>query len=127
VANDLVNQARTLLGAINTLSSEVEELNKKFDQVNKDVYQTVQRMKLLVTGLAIVTTLSLGALGYAIYNGEKVSHIQQRTSNEVLCPLYRLFLSSYHPEAQPPEKRESYEEAFKVIRKSYGALECDRG
>lgn len=122
---ELVNQARTLLEAISALSREVEELNQKFEDVNKNVYKTVQRMKLLVTGLVVVTLFSLGALGYAIYNGERVSHLQNRTSNEVLCPLYRLFLSSYHPEAQPPEKRESYEEAFKVIRQSYAVLECD--
>lgn len=122
--SDLATQTQTLLQAVTDLSGGIDDLNEKFELVNNHVYKTVHRMKMLIVALIVVLVCSIGALGYAIYNGQRVAHLQSRTSNEVLCPLYELFLSSYHPEAQPPEKRQSYEDAFKVIRRSHDALEC---
>lgn len=120
------SEARTLLQAVDNLTNEVASLNQKFEQVNEDVYKTVRTMKVVIAVLVTVSLFSLGALAYAIYNGQKIAQVQERTSNEVLCPLYKLFLDSYRPEAQPPERRQAYEDAFKVIRKSYAVLECTK-
>lgn len=122
--SELANEARTLIDAISKLSESVSSLDKQLEQVNRDVYTTIRRMRLIVTGLVIGCLISAGAIGYTVYNGNRIDQVQRRTSNEVLCPLYRIFLDAYHPEAQPPERRQQYEDAYKVIRRSYGVLEC---
>lgn len=117
-------QARELRESIVKLSTEITNLNDRLDAVNNHIYKTVQKLRLIVAGLVVGAIVSLGVLVVVVWNNYRINAVQERTSNEVLCPLYVLFLKSYHPEAQPPEKLPEYEASFEVIRESYTALDC---
>jgi hypothetical protein len=124
MAGSLAEQTRELLQAVSSLTERVESVDQQLEKVNEDIYASVRRIKMIVAGLVVGGLISLSAIGYAIYNSNKIDTVQRRTSNEVLCPLYKLFLDSYNPSAQPPEKRQAYEDAFNVIKRSYDVLNC---
>jgi hypothetical protein len=69
-------------------------------------------------------------------NSDNIQEIQDRTSNEVLCPLYEVFLDSV--ENAPPQaadndrdgktteaEQEQYDHAVKVIQDGYRTLDCN--
>lgn len=89
---------------------------------------------------AVVVALALGAgvIGYqvaklkqlgdvAAENGRHIAEIQERTSGQVLCPMWEMFLGSYradHPEAVRDPK--AYEQAFSVIEAGAATLGCKK-
>jgi hypothetical protein len=108
------------------LRTEVAQLGEAITGLahRADLERTVARMRRVVVALVVSFVLDLGLTGYLAWTNHRVNVVQERTSNDVLCPLYGLFLASYRPEAQPPERRAGYEDAFAVIRQSYRVLQC---
>lgn len=125
--DDLAAEARALRQNILTLSEKVVEVSEQLEETNKRVYRTVQRMKYVVFGLVLISILSVFLTGIAIFNAVRINKIQNTTSSEILCPLHKLFLDSYRPESQPSDRKQQYEEAFVVLRKSYATLGCEKG
>jgi len=84
-------------------------------------------------GLSILLDVALSVavgLGYfrISHNANEIADIQQVTSNEVLCPLYVVFLASVdHPrpeQVDTPEEKAAFEAAARIIRDGYAALGC---
>jgi hypothetical protein len=121
--DELAAQAEALGIDVRALAGVVAKLASR-STVAELAAHTVQRIRRLVVALAVLSVLCAVLLGYLFWTNARVTAVQERTSNEVLCPLYELFLRSYHPEAQPPERRADYEASFAVIRHSYAVLEC---
>ena len=73
-------------------------------------------------GLDIALTVAMG-LGFVTINS-----LQHRTSDEVLCPLYGIFIESVnHPrpdQIDTPEKKAAFDTAAETIRRGYAALKC---
>lgn len=116
------------LGHISTrlvAADEFEKAAKKTDRRHR---------RLLVLSLAgLVLDLILSA-ALIVSNDDlrdtqkQVQFNSNRTSNEVLCPLYGLFLQAVeHPrpdQIDTPEKRKLFEAAAKTIKHSYEVLDC---
>lgn len=58
-------------------------------------------------------------------NQVNIAELQERTSAQVLCPMWQLFLKSYNPE-RPDAKMDpkAYEDAFVVIEAGAETLGC---
>jgi hypothetical protein len=121
--DELAAQATALGIDVRALAEVVAKLASR-STVAELAAHTVRRMRMLVAALAVLSALGIVLTGYVVWSNARITAVQHRTSNEVLCPLYDLFLRSYHPEAQPPERRADYEASFEVIRRSYAVLEC---
>lgn len=120
---DLADQARALRAAVAELSDVVASLASR-STVAELAQKTATRTRRFVVALTVLSALGAVLTGYLIWTNARISAVQQRTSNEVLCPLYEVFLRSYHPEAQPADRRAEYEASFEVIRRSYAVLDC---
>lgn len=61
-------------------------------------------------------------------NSRDIAALQKRTSEEVLCPLYGLFLASVkNPDPErvdTPKERKQYAGYLKIIQTGYDALGC---
>lgn len=123
-ADDLAGQAARLREDIATFSEEVAALDQKLGDAQQRINRTVRSTRRMVIGLVVSLALDLGLTGMVTWNAYRLAAVQERTSNEVLCPLYQLFLDSYHPERQPPERLAEYERSFEVLRESRRVLEC---
>jgi hypothetical protein len=121
--DELAAQATALGIDVRALADVVAKLASR-STVAELAAHTVRRIRRLVFALAIVSALAVTLTGYLFWTNARITAVQERTSNEVLCPLYELFLRSYHPEIQPPERQADYEASFEVIRHSYAVLEC---
>ena len=56
---------------------------------------------------------------------EKLIAQQDLIRNQVLCPMFRVFLGSYQPESRAPgPDRDKYEQAFAEMRSQYAVLQC---
>jgi hypothetical protein len=121
--DELAAQATALGIDVRALADVVAKLASR-STVAELAAHTVRRMRMLVAALALLCALGIVLTGYVVWNNARITAVQERTSNEVLCPLYDLFLRSYRPEVQPPERRADYEASFEVIRHSYAVLEC---
>jgi len=116
-------QAAALRAEVAALTHVVGQLASR-STVAELVHATAIRTRRFIAVISVLLLAQLGVTGYLMWTNVQISVVQQRTSNQVLCPLYEVFLRSYHPEAQPPARRVEYEESFAVIRKSYAVLEC---
>lgn len=96
-----------LTRAVETLNESVAELTKRFalmEQVVEDQKEQRRglhstRIYLGVGAVAIVLCLGLsvgfGFLFYQVeHNQREIQAVQQRTSSEILCPLYEVFATS---------------------------------
>jgi hypothetical protein len=123
--SDLVAEARALRADVAELTEMVASLASR-STVAELAQKTATRTRRFVVALTVLSALGIVLTGYLVWTNARISAVQQRTSNEVLCPLYEVFLRSYHPESQPPERLADYEASFVVIRRSYAALECEK-
>ncbi len=116
--SDLAGQASRLSEEITRFSDEIDRLSRRLGVEQSKINKAVRFNRWLTAGVLVL----IAAVGWNTY---RVNVVQERTSAEVLCPLYELFLESYHPDRQPPERLAEYEQTFNVIRKSYDVLGCD--
>ncbi len=122
---ELAGQASRLSDEINRFADMLNSLEKRLGVEQKRLNAAVSRNKRLTFSVMVLVALNLALMGLVGWNMYRIDVVQERTSSQVLCPLYVLFLESYHPERQPPERIAEYERTFDVIRKSHQVLGCN--
>jgi hypothetical protein len=86
----------------------------------------------------IIITVALAVTGVQVLNqSSELEHVQEVTSNDVLCPLYEVFVTAAKAPPPPPnpgEKTDAYKQrmkergvALKTITQGYATLECKPG
>lgn len=123
-SDDLAGQADRLRQEITRFSEMINGLERRLGVEQARVNAAVTRNKRLTFSVMALVVLNLVLMGLVGWNMYRIDVVQERTSSQVLCPLYVLFLESYHPERQPAEKLAEYERSFEVIRKSHEVLGC---
>lgn len=99
-----------------------------------EVRQKKQRR--FVAGLAAAFVLIFGLtiaiilVGLGVqHQADEIANVQEKTTAEVLCPLYQQFINADTPRARQAAEAAGQDlkvrdHAFKVIRDGYRALEC---
>lgn len=101
----------------NGIASAIAGRTTAVERINRNLTRTV--WVLACTVVAIVVLAS-----FAVINAERIGDLQQRTSSEVLCPVFQIYLDAYHPDAVPADRLAEYERAYRVMRHSYDVLGC---
>ena len=122
---DLAGQASRLSDEITRFADMLNGLDRRLGAEQRRVNAAVSRNKRLTVSVMVLVVLNLVLMALVGWNMYRIDVVQERTSSQVLCPLYDLFLGSYHPERQPPERLAEYERTFDVIRKSHQVLGCN--
>lgn len=124
-ANRDVALAQSLQTSVGEIATAVTDLTKRqSDQIGK----LKKTGHLTAAGLAL--DLLLTVVAFLLFNttseqGKELERVQNRTSGEVLCPLYDLFLTSYNPKgATAVRDPAGYERAMVTIEKGAKALGC---
>lgn len=95
----------------------------------------LKRQKLITRVLLIFVVVKLTIIGFVIANSYSINNLQDRTSDEVLCPLYSLFLDLIEdpiPGAADEnedgkitvKEQKKYDKTIKVFYDGYATLEC---
>ncbi len=122
-----------LVSTATRLMDQVEELAQESGHQLVDLAKRSRTNRhiavVAIVGLIVDVFLSLLLIaGYKQLDEltSRLNTAQTTTRQRALCPLYQVFLSSQSDEArkQSPDP-ESYDQAFKVIRRGYNALHCD--
>jgi len=119
---------------LNTTEKVQKELDAQQRALKKQQEATRRQWGInWLLGLSILLDVALSvAVGFGYFrihsNANEIADIQQVTSNEVLCPLYVVFLASVnHPrpeQVDTPEEKAAFEAAAKIIRDGYATLGC---
>lgn len=119
-------QAGALAEAVTGLRRTVTELTDRLAAQESVVDRQTRRIARQRAAIWVVAVLLLVVLGGGLLVGKQVqlTAAQNRTTDEVLCPLLGLFLASYRPETQPPDRLDFYERAFTELRRMHGVLSC---
>lgn len=123
-----------LTRAVETLNTSVAELTKRFD-VQEKVIEDLNnqrrglhstRVALAVGAVVVILNLGLSAGGVFLYM--QVRGVQERTSSEVLCPLYTVFALSIKANPNPagltPEQARVRQQAGDTITAGLSKLGC---
>lgn len=127
---ELLRRLTELTGEVRSLRGSVQELGRRAVRSERDITRARWYIRgvagAAVLGLALIVVGGLLAAGQRDTDRRLARAIaeQKRTRSEVLCPLYGVFISSYHPERQPAAARAQYEQAFAVIRRGAVTLKC---
>ena len=118
--DELKRQTRLLDDDVKRLTEEVQRLNGRADRADRD-------KRWLVVGLLLVVGL-VALLAYVAVGAQRNATDQAQLRNDVLCPLYGIFLGSYDPKTRDknpdPQAREKYEDAFAKIRHGWEVMGC---
>jgi hypothetical protein len=118
---NLTETAGELTSAVGTLTAEVQRLSKR-------ARRNVTLIRWTIAGLILDVTLTLivGVLFNLVQtNSHHIREVQTKVGNQVLCPLYAIFLGAYDPKSPTAKANpQRYEAQFTVIRNSYKILEC---
>jgi len=111
-----------------TVGQIAKSVNDLTDRQSKAIVKVKKTGYLTAIGLALDLILTVVIFFLADANdrtSERLEEVQARTSEEVLCPLYDLFLTSYNPNG-PTAKRDpaGYERSMVTIEKGAVALGC---
>lgn len=125
------------LAIVADLAREVHDLNSSMaylteqDKINKAQLHRNKVVNRTFAAVLVAFAVLIAGMGFAISGnldtGREVKASvanQTRTVNDVLCPLYAIFLKAYNPNNQPAATRKTYEEQFMTIRHSYAILGC---
>lgn len=130
-----------LVGAIDSLQESVSELATKshtqqtiIDELGKNRRDNKHnRMMISAVGIGLLLDLTLTAICGLLFhkanaNTELLREVQQRTSNQVLCPLYKAFIDSVKviPEAATDTAAQQAfrTQSIQVIENGYLTLHC---
>ena len=118
--DELKRQTRLLDDDVKRLTDQVERLNERTNRAERD-------KRWLVVGLLLVIGL-VALVGYTAVQAQKAADDQAQLRNDVLCPLYGIFLGSYDPKTRDrnpdPQARQKYEDAFAQIRHGWAVMGC---
>ena len=121
MSEELASTAGELAQEVKTLTTEVVALRKRSFSNRKLIRWTIVGLILDIT-----LTLVVGVLFHLVQsNSNHIHDVQTKVCNQVLCPLYSIFLQSYNPKSAAAKAiPQTYEAQFKVIRNSYKILDC---
>lgn len=138
MTDHLANQAENLTRAVSDLGASVSHLARTQAHLARTQAHIRRVVAWTVAGLAIDVALTV--LVTFLYSGqqdsnrrisannERITEVQGRTSNDVLCPLYKLILDSEkRAQANPalsPDQRTEQAKLFAVIHDGYNVLRC---
>lgn len=118
--DELKRQTRLLDDDVKRLTDQVERLNERTNRAERD-------KRWLVVGLLLVLGL-VALVGYTAVQAQKTTDDQAQLRNDVLCPLYGIFLGAYDPKTRDrnpdPQARQKYEDAFAQIRHGWTVMDC---
>lgn len=118
--DELKRQTRLLDDDVKRLTDQVERLNERTNRAERD-------KRWLVVGLLLVLGL-VALVGYTAVQAQKTADDQAQLRNDVLCPLYGIFLGAYDPATRDrnpdPQARQKYEDAFAQIRHGWTVMDC---
>jgi hypothetical protein len=136
--------------AMNRLADQMEGVTNLVETVVKiqDRQRKAHRARNWIIGGIIVGLVALAGLsGLAVYNAARIGALQDRTSDKVFCPLYKLFIDTQdrNDDGHVTEKEKNdaadsnqdgnttdkermrYDDQFQVIFDGYELLECRDG
>src|SRR6266702_1764330 len=121
MSEELASTAGELAQEVKTLTTEVVALRKRSFSNRKLIRWTIVGLILDIT-----LTLVVGVLFHLVQsNSNHIQDVQTKVGNQVLCPLYSIFLQSYNPNSAAAKANpQTYEAQFTVIRNSYKILDC---
>lgn len=116
-ADQLDKDVRAIVVATEANTAAMDRLERRLDRADKDRHKFV----LALTALAMLIVF----LGVETVRLEQSINDQNALRNRVLCPLYGIFLGSYDPQSRPEgDARRKYEDAFVVIREGNAEMHC---
>lgn len=125
---DIQAFSRSVTTLAGTLGTSVTDLTDRLNAANAQS----RRMRRFMVGLVISVAFDIALSAGLVFQGVRLSDVQGRiaavqeiTSDQVLCPLYGLIVSGYHPELRAVgPQRDEYIHDYKVILDGYAALHC---
>jgi hypothetical protein len=112
-------------GEIQAFSDSVGELAGTVVGNVRELSKFSHRTRRIAIGLVLSLVLDLGVTAWLWVTNQRLSQVQTTTNNNVLCPLYGLIVSGYHPEARTAgAARDEYIADYKIIRSAYTLLHC---
>ncbi len=131
---DLVSAVSALTASAGELSGRLdvqESLVQRIDQQRRGLHSTRIALAVTIIGLALDLglTIAFGALFHQVSSNEhSIQAVQQRTSTEILCPLYEVVAQSIKANPTPagltPAQAELRAHAATVIIEGLGKLGC---
>ncbi len=111
----IAETAERLEKAVQQLDEDVQNLDKHVARLNK---RTTIKIRVLVGVLAVQAAVVTVLAGVVQDN--------RHTRDEVLCPLYKIFVDSYNPESLAAKAQgiAQYTATFTEIHRQYQALGC---
>lgn len=133
----LIGAVQEMSKRLNTTESMQRELATQQEELKRTQERVSQQKGInIALGLSIILDIVLSvAIGFGYVsidnNADQITTVQERTSDQVLCPLYELFITSLKNPPRPelvdtPEERKQRKEAKRTILASYAVLECPR-
>ena len=141
----LADTSSRLIAAVEDLGERLnttERMQKQLTTQQNELRET-QRSQRTQRGINMALAISLifdiilsVAVGFGYFridgNAQDISEIQDRTSRQVLCPLYQLLVDQ--SQAVTPEEleelsekeKEEFKETVRVITQGYQALDCQK-
>lgn len=123
-----------LVKAVNRLETSINHLARRSDVQEESLKRNRMVLRIALVGLALdlaLTVVCAALFAKADTNSEQIQSVQDRTSSEVLCPLYQVFLDSMRintpPANQTPEQAEFRAESMRTIQHGYDILKCSEG
>lgn len=132
--------------SLESIARSVRELTTLAQALTEGLQQQIAkgaRMSRALAAVVVGLALGAGVIGYQVAelrrlaqvatenraqitrNQEGIAALQERTSREVLCPLWELFLASYNPNStNARESPLNYDDSFAVIERGAVTLGC---
>lgn len=121
---ELAQSAAELTKSVKLLTDAVSKLMARTERSERAILLTIVT---LVIDVVLTVVVGASIWGQFATNTKVDAALRQQeiTTNQVLCPLYAVFIGSYNPESRAPgTDRETYESNFQVIREGYEILRC---
>lgn len=128
---ELAARADLLTEAVTRLSDAVNALASNQERMKRALALTVVGLLLdfILTVAGILLFANQRDINHRLIDANgRLESVQLRTSDQVLCPLYKLFIT-FEPRAKDnpaftPEERAERARAYEVIHQGYDTLGC---
>lgn len=127
--SEMLRQLKTASEGMVSLSEQVVRLSDALLELSRRVRRSRVMILTVIVGfildIALTVTLTIVAVEQN-NNTEAIHNIQDRTSQQVLCPLYQIFLNARSDQARAvyPQGTAAYDKAFNQIQHGYNVLGC---
>ena len=132
--DELSGRVEALSGEVAGLSQATDRLGERIGGLREDLGRLADRQSRTErrgVWTAITVTIALVFVvvaGYLAVAAQRNSDEQEQLRNEVLCPLYGIFIGAYDPSSRDkspdPQARQKYEDAYAQIRHGWEVMQC---